>query len=311
MAGRIGVVFDQAEIMQERLRCHPGSQEPANEAGKQPANEAIQEPAHEAVEPSPVPASRWTLARIRQTFAFLHGYSLPGVSKYLHASGIKLRHGRPQYFSPDPAYQQKESALLAALEHVGREPGKAIGLFLDEMSYTRWPDASTHWCQKAPAPRPVADRKKSRSQRYRLVGALNATSGQVNFLQTWRVSGEVFSRFLRQLDQAYQQGQTIYLIWDNWPVHHSQVVKETLATLPRLQVINLPTYAPWLNAIEKLWRKFRQEIDDLHEYASDGKRLRERVQAFFAQFAHGSADLLRYVGLSGNGKLAVALQASP
>jgi transposase len=121
----------------------------------------------------------------------------------------------------------------------------------------------------------------------------------------------VFSRFVRQLEQAYPEAESIYLIWDNWPVHHSDEVKHTVAHLPRLHVITLPTYAPWLNPIEKLWRKFRQEVDYLHPLADDWKRLRERVQVFFDQFAHGSAALLRYVGLFGTGKLASALQAGP
>ena len=127
--------------------------------------------------------------------------------------------------------------------------------------------------------------------------------------QDSRIDREVFSRFVRRLEQAYSQADTIYLIWDNWPVHHSDLVKETLVQLPRLQVITLPTYAPWLNPIEKLWRQFRQEVDYMHPLADDWKRLRERVQAFFDQFAHGSANLLRYVGICGMGILASALHA--
>lgn len=288
MAGRVGGDFDVAEQIEQRLCSRP-----------------------DAPSESELPASRWTLASIGASFPVLHGYSLAGVSKSLHACGIKLRQGRRQYFSPDGAYKQKESSLLAALHHVGQQPERVVALFLDEMSYTRWPQASSDWCAAAPAPRPLADRKESRYQRYRVVGALNALSGQVNFLQDSRISGEVFARFLRQLDQAYAQAQSIYLIWDNWPVQSSEVVKATLAQLPRLQVISLPTYSPWLNPIEKLWRQFRQEVDDLHELAGDWKKLRERVQAFFAQFAHGSTDLLRSVGLSGNGKLATALRAGP
>ena len=58
-------------------------------------------------------------------------------------------------------------------------------------------------------------------------------------------------------------------------------------------------------------RKFRQEVDYLHVLADDWKGLRERVQQFFAQFASGFIDLLRYIGLRGHGKLAPALQAGP
>jgi transposase len=70
-------------------------------------------------------------------------------------------------------------------------------------------------------------------------------------------------------------------------IHHARVKKhsckkQTLAQVPRLQVISLPTYSPWLNPIEKLWRKFRQEVDYVHPLTDDWKRLRKRVQAFFA-----------------------------
>jgi len=258
-----------------------------------------------------VPASKWTLQRLQATLDWLHSYSLAGISVFVRAAGIKLRHGRPQYYSPDPAYQQKEAARLSALQQVGQHPDRVVGLFVDELSYTRWPEPRLNWCAKAPEPRPLADRKQSRDLRYRVVGALNATTGQLHVHQDANIDREVFSRFVRRLEQAYQEAQTIYLIWDNWPVQHSDEVKHTLVHLPRLQVITLPTYATWLNPIEKLWRKFRQEVDYLHPLADDWQRLRERVQAFFDQFAHGSVDLLRYVGLCGAGTLASALQAGP
>ena len=161
----------------------------------------------------------------------------------MRAAGIQLRHGRTQYFSPDPAYQQKEAALLRALRHVGQHPGRVVGLLVDELSYTRWPEPSANWCEQAPEPPPVADRKGSRYQRYRVVGALDALSGQVQVHQDSHIDREVFSRFVRRLDHAYPQAERIYLIWDNWPVHHSDEVKQTLTLLPRLQVITLPTYA--------------------------------------------------------------------
>jgi transposase len=141
-----------------------------------------------------------------------------------------------------------------------------------------------------PKPRPAADRKGSPYQRYRVMEALNATSGQVHVQQDSHIDREVFSRFVRRFDRAYPQAQTIYLILDNW-----LVVKETLAQLPCLQVIMLPKYSPWLNLIEKLWCKFRQEVDYLHPLADDWKCLRERIQSFFALFAHGSANWVRYV----------------
>jgi transposase len=290
MVVRIGGVFDaHVAQLQERLHSLP----PAPEDGSGP------------------PASRWSLQRLRRACAFLQAYSLSGVSQYVQGCGIQWRQGRPQDWSPDPLYSQKEAEVLAALHAVSEHPLEVVALFLDEMSYTRWPQPGRNWCAKAPAPRPLAERKGSRYQRYRVVVARDAWTGRVSFRQDSHIGGEVLSRFLRQLEQAYLQAQRLYLIWDNWPVHSCQIVQETLMQLPRLVVVNLPTYSPWLNPIEKLWRWFRQDVDYLHPLADDWNALRERVGAFFAQFAQGSQELLRYVGLRGTGKLARVLQGGP
>ena len=59
----------------------------------------------------------------------------------------------------------------------------------------------------------------------------------------------------------------------------------------------LPTYASWLNPIEKLWRWLRQDVLHDHDEAKTFKRLRQRVSDWLAQFAHRSLDLLYYVGI--------------
>lgn len=71
----------------------------------------------------------------------------------------------------------------------------------------------------------------------------------------------------------------------------------------------LPTYAPWLNPIEKLWRWLRQQVLTLHRLAGEWEALRGRVNGFLEQFAEGAVALLRYVGLTGRGKLARALRS--
>jgi hypothetical protein len=59
----------------------------------------------------------------------------------------------------------------------------------------------------------------------------------------------------------------------------------------------LPTYSPWLNPIEKLWRWLKQDVLHLHRHADHVPALRALVLDFLAQFQDGSSDLLRYVGL--------------
>ncbi len=52
------------------------------------------------------------------------------------------------------------------------------------------------------------------------------------------------------------------------------------------------------NPIEKVWRKFNQEVAQMHPLSHHWKALRETVDAWFEQWREGSQDLLRYVGLS-------------
>lgn len=263
-----------------------------------------------APQASELAASRWTLDRIRQSCPFLEQYSLPGVSLFLKAAGIRLRQGRPQYYSPDPAYGQKLCHLLAVLEQVACSKGQEVALFVDEMGFLRWPEASRDWCQAAPAPRPLADRKRSPAGQWRLIGSLDAISGRVLTLDNYIVGRRQVCAFLQQIDLSYPKAERIFLIWDNWSIHQHEEVKAELARLPRLQVVCLPTYAPWLNPIEKLWRKLRQELLYLHRFADDWQAFRVRVRAYFDQFASGSPALLGYVGLQGNGQLATALRGS-
>jgi hypothetical protein len=59
-----------------------------------------------------------------------------------------------------------------------------------------------------------------------------------------------------------------------------------------------------------LWRWLRQDILKMHRWVEDWPQVKQRVHAFLEQFAHGSATLLRYVGLKGKGKLATVINTS-
>jgi hypothetical protein len=48
----------------------------------------------------------------------------------------------------------------------------------------------------------------------------------------------------------------------------------------------------------------------MHRWVEDWPRVKQLVRAFLEQFAQGSPDLLRYVGLLGKGKLATVINTS-
>jgi transposase len=282
----------EREAVLERLRQGPGE-------------EARQEVAVMADAPPP---SRWTLATIRATFEAIRDYTLSGVWRWLRKRvGAKLRSARVQQYSPDPEYQGKLRRLKRCLRKAAEDPDRVVLVFMDEMGYSCWPDPARDWIGEVPAPPPLADRQESDNHLWRIVGALNALTGQVNYLDGYIVGRRKLIEMYRLLVRTYPKAKTIYVVQDNWSIHTHDDVLEAITAYPQIQPVWLPTYAPWLNPIEKLWRWLREEILKLHRLAGDWEALRHRVNGFLDQFVQGSVALLKYVGLLGEGQLAKAL----
>jgi DDE superfamily endonuclease len=243
---------------------------------------------------------RWTLATIRATFDWLADYSLSGVWRLLQRCDLRLRSAQVPQFSPDPEYADKLAHLEMALWEARRYPRSVVAVFLDQMGVTRWPDPAPDW---GTAP-PLADRRGAKQGQWRLMGALNPFTGQVNYLDNYIVGRAKVMECYGRLVAAYPRARRLYAIQDNWSIHKHTDVIEALKGWPQIEPVWLPTYAPWLNPIEKLWRWLRQDMLHLHRQADDWKALRQRVRDFLDQFAHGSQRLLEYVGLRGSGYLA-------
>jgi transposase len=135
-------------------------------------------------------------------------------------------------------------------------------------------------------------------------------TGQVHYLDGYIVGRQQVSQFYTQLDRTSPTQDRLYVIQDNWNIHTHPDVLTALATYPRIKPVWLPTYAPWLNPIERLWRWLRHDVLKMHRWVEDWPLVKQRVRDFLDQFAHSSQDLLRYVGLVGKGKLASALNTS-
>jgi transposase len=288
----IGGRFDEVHVLQaeltQRLQAGPG------EAAQQAVGVTLTAP----------PPSRWHLVTIRATIDWLQDYSLSGVWSLLQRCGLKLRSAAVQHYSPDPEYLTKVFRLKKALREAARNPRTVAALFMDEFGYTRWPDPARDWSGVTP----LARRSPTNNQQWRTIGALNALSGKVLYLDAYIIGRAKVIEFYGQLNQAYRRFDTVYVIQDNWSIHLHPDVVQALADYPRLHPVWLPTYAPWLNPIEKLWRWLRQDILKLHRLADQWDELRHRVRTFLDQFTHGSTELLHYVGLLGDGLLAKTIR---
>jgi len=236
---------------------------------------------------------------------------------------LKIGYNRARSYihSPDAAYDLKLSVIKLHLLRAWYQPEKYVFLYLDELSYYRQPSLARAYELKGQQ-QPLAYRSYRSNTQFRVVAALNALTGQVTYRQHSRIGLRQLSDFYASIRADYPNAAEIYVAQDNWPVHfHPDVLarlqpQEFVPEPPKLppnwprqpsskaihdclpiRLLLLPTYASWLNPIEKLWRWLKQDVLHLHRWCDDWQTLKQEVANFLDIFIAGSPDLLRYTGL--------------
>ena len=92
------------------------------------------------------------------------------------------------------------------------------------------------------------------------IGAVNYHTGETVVLVRSRKRRKEIAELLEALLEKHPD-ETIYVAWDNANTHQDDEVEMVVRRAAgRLVLLYLPTYSPWLNPIEMLWRYFRREV---------------------------------------------------
>jgi transposase len=241
-----------------------------------------------------VARTRWRVRDLRAAVRWAAGYSLSGLGRALARLGIGRQRGRLRLHSPDPAYREKERDIRHVCSLAFGPHRPPVVLYGDEFSLYRQPTLGPAF---APAGSDLAAPLSCRRNGYyRYAGALDVATGQLTWLGRSKLGVANLRRFLAKLRAAYP-ARPLYLIWDNWPVHRHPAVLATADAL-RIDILWLPTYAPWLNPVEKVWRWLAQDLLRHHRRADRFADLQAQVAEWLGRFAHPNRTLLRYVGLA-------------
>ncbi len=268
--------------------------------------------------------TRWTLRSLGNIVPWLSDVSVPGIHKILSRLGLSYKRARLYIHSPDTDYAQKIDRVQQVLEETRQHPQTCVALYQDEFSFYRNPTIAKDWAQTG-TKTPLARQSYRHNQTCYGIGALNPHTGDVVYQQVSRCTAEALHSFYTEICQRYANKQRIYLIQDNWSTHFQANLLEALlpqtasfvkpkppnwtgkpsekiGTLQKLpiEIIQLPTYAPWTNPIEKLWRWVRQSVLHNHRHCDDWEIVKDKVISFMSQFIGGSQMLLRQIGLLPN-----------
>jgi putative transposase len=92
------------------------------------------------------------------------------------------------------------------------------------------------------------------------IGAVDYHTGQTVVLLRRHKRRREIAELLDALLAKHPTG-TIYVTWDNVSTHENDEVEAVVrGAAGRLVLLYLPTYSPWLNPIEMLWRHVRREV---------------------------------------------------
>ena len=123
------------------------------------------------------------------------------------------------------------------------------------------------------------------TRRYGL-GAVNWHSGETVVLTRPHKRRREVAELLEALLAKHRTG-TVYVAWDNASTHEDDEVEAVLrGAAGRLVLLSLPTYSPWLNPIEMLWRQVRREVTHCELFASIDTLVEatEATQDFFRRY---------------------------
>ena len=119
-----------------------------------------------------------------------------------------------------------------------------------------------------------------------IAGALHAHTSRLVWVEYHRKISVLFLKLLEPLRHQYRRAKRIVLILDNYSIHNSRATERRLAENPKFQLLFQPTYYPWVNVIERLWKAMHDTVTrnhrrrSMYELCQSVARFLEVVQPF-------------------------------
>ena len=131
--------------------------------------------------------------------------------------------------------------------------------------------------------------------KYYGIGAVNYYTGETVVQFQRHKRRKEIAQLLEALLEKHPTG-TVSVAWDNANTHEDDEVEEVVrGAAGRLVLLYLPTYSPWLNPIEMLWRHFRREVTHCELFETK-QALLAAARDFFDRYNQCPHKLLSVIG---------------
>lgn len=216
------------------------------------SDEQVAELISATLESKPAHATHWSV----RSLAEHTGLSRSTVHRYISLFGLQPHRSKSFKISNDPFFIEKVRDIVGLYMN---PPDNALVLCVDEKSQ----------CQALERTQPVlpmglgyvegVTHDYVRHGTTTLFAALDVASGEVIAQCKPRHRHQEFLAFLNHIDRNVPEELDIHIICDNYSTHKHPKVRAWLAKRPRYHVHFTPTYASWLNQVERWFGLISQQ----------------------------------------------------
>ena len=196
------------------------------------------------VQSRPKNATHWSVRALAHTT----GISKSSVQRYLSLFGVQPHRSRSFKLSTDPFFVEKVRDVAGLYLN---PPEHALVLCVDEKSQVQALERTQPILPLGLGYIQGVTHDYYRHGTTTLFAALDVASGTVITQCKPRHRHQEFLGFLRHLDSQIPDGLEVHLIVDNYGTHKHPTVRRWLAQHPRFDLHFTPTYASWLNQVER------------------------------------------------------------
>jgi transposase len=220
--------------------------EPRVGAPRTISDEAVEAVIVKTLETTPQGETHWST----RTMAAKAGMSHTMVGRIWRTFGLKPHISRSFKMSPDPQLVDKIRDVVGLYVN---PPHNAVVFSFDEKSQIQALERAQPILPMDIGQPERRTHNYIRNGTLDLFAALNVATGEVLARCKQRHRAQDFVAFLREIEDSVEPALEVHVVLDNLSAHRAPAVQRWLLRHPRVHFHFTPTYASWLNLVERFF----------------------------------------------------------
>src|SRR4051812_40179995 len=204
----------------------------------------VEEVIIQTLESTPRGETHWSTRGIAKAT----GLSRMTISRIWHAFGLQPHRTETFKLSPDPQLIEKVRDIVGLYMN---PPDHALVFCVDEKSQIQALDRTQPMLPMRPGQLERRTHDYKRHGTTSLFAALELKSSRVIGQLHRRHRSQEFRRFLDAIESNVPAGLDVHIVMDNYGTHKTDIIRKWFAKRPHFHVHFTPTYASWINLVER------------------------------------------------------------